>query len=151
MFPYRGGARLVKAVFPNFEPQLQALLLELVETCNERDIEFVTAIVRSYGGSAPILDVCKAIIKVVPEHSSAWNELASAIETTGVVSGEYGLVHAYERKHDDLAAWKTDENDRVRAFAEWLTEQLEHMITSERRRADDELALRKYQYGVGSD
>lgn len=88
MFPYRGGARLVKAVFPNFEPKLQALLLKLVETCDERDIEFVTAVVRSYGGSAPILDVCKAIIKVVPEHSRAWNELAGAMETTGVVSGE---------------------------------------------------------------
>lgn len=151
MFPYRGGARLVKAVFPNFEPQLQALLLKLVETGDERDIEFVTAVVRSYGGSAPILEVCKAIIKVVPERSSGWNELAAAMETTGVVSGEYGLVDAYERKRDELAAWKFDENDRVRAFSQWLTEQLERMIISEKRRADDELALRKYQYGVGGE
>jgi len=151
MFPYRGGARLVKAVYPNFEPQLQVLLMKLVETRNERDIEFVTAVVRSYGGSAPILEVCKAIIKVVPERSSTWNELAAAMETTGVVSGEYGLVHAYERKRDELAAWKTDESDQVRAFAEWITEQLERMITSEQQRADEGLALRKYQYGVNSD
>ena len=151
MFPYSGGARLVKAVFPNFEHQLQALMLKMVEGGDTREIEFASAVVRSYGGGAPILDVCKAIIKAVPEQSSAWRELAAAIETTGVVSGEYGMVHAFEGKRDELTVWKTDENAHVRAFAEWLTEQLERMIAFERQRADEDLALRKYKYGVNND
>ena len=87
----------------------------------------------------------------VPEQSSAWRELAAAIETTGVVSGEYGMVHAFEGKRDELTVWKTDENAHVRAFAEWLTEQLERMIAFERQRADEDLALRKYKYGVNND
>ena len=149
MFPYRGGARLVKSVFPNFEPQLKSHLLKLVETGDESDIEFVLAIVRSYGGSSAILDVCKAIVKVVPEHSSTWNHLAAAIETTGGVWGEYGVVKAFERKRDELAVWIGDENVRVQAFAQWLTEDLERMIAAEQRRVDEELALRKYQHGVG--
>lgn len=147
MFPYRGGARLVKSAFPNFDAPLQALLLEQVENGGDVGVEFVTAVVRTYGGGAGILDVCKAIVKATPPHSRTWRELAAAIETTGGVWGEYGMVHAFERKRDELAAWKSDESDQVRAFAEWLTEQLERMITHERHRADEDLALRKYKYG----
>ena len=149
MFPYRGGARLVKSVFPNFEPQLKSHLLKLVETGDEGDIEFVLAIVRSYVGNSAILDVCKAIVKVVPERSSTWNDLATAIETTGGVWGEYGMVKAFEQKRDELAVWISDENVRVQAFAKWLTEDIERMIASEQHRVDAELALRKYQHGGG--
>ncbi|WP_334170062.1 hypothetical protein [Zoogloea sp.] len=151
MFPYRGGARLVKGAFPNFDAPLQAMLLKLVENGGDDDIEFVTAIVRTYGGGSSILDVCRAIVKVAPTHSRTWREVAAAIETTGVVSGEYGMVHAFERKRDELAVWKSDENEQIRAFAEWLTEQLERMITHERQRADENLALRKYKYGERND
>lgn len=149
MFPYRSGASLMKSVFPNFETRLQANMLKLVETGDDSAIEFVLAVVRSYGGNAPILDVCKAIVKVVPEHSNAWRELAAAIESTATVRGEYGLVEAFERKRDDLAAWTSDENTRVQAFANWLMEDLEHMIASERQRVAEDVALRKYHYGVG--
>lgn len=151
MFPYRGGARLVKAVFPEFEAQLQAVLLKIVETGDVGGIDFVVAVVQAYGGGAPILEVCKAIVKVVPEQSHSWNELAAAIETTGVVCGEYGMVHAFELKRDEIAVWKTDESDRVRAFAEWLTGQLERVIDREQQRADEDLAFRKYKNGVGKD
>lgn len=44
-----------------------------------------------------------------------WNEVAAAIETIGVVSGEFGMVEAYEHsKLASLAAWKSDEDERVR-------------------------------------
>ena len=90
-------------------------------------------------------------MRAVPEQSRSWNELAAAIETTGVVSGEYGLVQAYERKRSEIEAWKDDDNARVRAFAEWLIYSLDHMIASERKRANEDLALRKYKYGVGDE
>lgn len=151
MFPYRGGARLVKAVFPNFDQPLHALLLELVERGAEDDIDFVLAITRAYGGGAPILEICKAIVKAVPEQSSAWNEVAAALETTGIVMGEYGMVQAYQRKRDEIGAWKNDENERLRSFSAWLTEQLDRRINAEKQRADERLALRKYQYGVGGE
>ena len=151
MFPYRGGARLVKGTFPDFDAPLQAILLKLVHNGGDDDIEFVTAIVRTYGGGASILDVCKAIVRTARPHSRTWKELAAAIETTGGVWGEYGMVHAFERKRDELATWKSDESEQVRAFAEWLTEQLERMITYERQRADEDLALRKYKYGESND
>jgi len=117
----------------------------------EDDIEFVLAITRAYGGGAPILEICKAIVKAVPEQSTVWNEVAAALETTGIVMGEYGMVQAYQRKRDEIGAWKTEENERLRTFSAWLTEQLDRRIDAEQQRADESLALRKYQYGVGSE
>lgn len=150
MFSYR-GARLIKSVLPAFGDQLEGLLLKYVETASEDDIEFVVGVLRTYEGSALILGVCKAIIKTVPERSRIWNEIAAAIETTGVVRGEYGIVEAYERKQQEISAWKNDENERVRAFAQWLTESLQRLVEHERQRADEGLALRKYRYGVDKD
>lgn len=151
MFPYYAGARLIKAVFPAFDSALQAELLSFSKTGHPTDIDFVIGVVRTYGGAVPILDVCKEIIKVVPERSSAWNEVAAALESTGVVTGEYGFEDAYETKREEIAAWKNDEHPRVQSFAIWLTESLDLMIVSERQRAAAGMALRKHRYGVSRD
>lgn len=151
MFPYYGSARLIKAAFPAFEKPLQDQLLTYIRTGKPADIEFVVAVLRAYGGAAPILPVCKEIIKVVPERSSAWNEVAAALESTGVVAGEYGMVQAFEAKHDEIAAWLDDGSPKVRAFAAWLTQILDQTIAQERQRADESLALRRHKYGVGKD
>lgn len=118
---------------------------------DEDDIAFVVGILRAYDGSSSILDICKAIIKAVPERSGVWKEVAAAIETTGVVRGEYGMVQAYEQKLQAISDWRSDEDSRVQAFAEWLTDGLQGMIEHEQRRADEGLALRKYRFGIGKD
>lgn len=151
MFPYYAGARLIKAVFPEFAPALQDELLLFSKTGSPTDMDFVIGVVRTYSGEVPILDICKEIIKVVPERSSAWNEVAAALESTGVVIGEYGMVKAYETKREEIAAWKNDEHPRVQSFAVWLTESLDQMIVSERQRADAGVALRKHRHGVSKD
>lgn len=151
MFPYYGGARLIKAAFPDFNEAVQAELLALIRTGNQTDIEFVIGVVRAFAGDVPILDISKEIIKLVPERSTAWGEVAAAIESTGVVSGEYGMLEAYQAKREQIAPWKDDKNPRVQAFAAWLTDSLDQMIISERQRADTGIALRKHRYGVSPD
>ena len=150
MFTYR-GVRLVKSAFPTFGEPLEGLLLRYVETEDDDDIAFVIGVLRAYEGSTSILEVCKAIIKTVPERSGIWSEVAATIEATGVVRGEYGMVEALERKQQEIVNWKNHENERIRAFAEWLTVGLQRQIEHERRRADGDLALRKYRYGVDKD
>ncbi len=150
MFAYR-GARLVNGIFPNLGEPLENELRKLIDANNPTDIDFVLAILRTYDGSAAILELGKAIVRAVPERSPSWNELAAAIETTGVVSGEYGMLHAYEHKRDEIEPWKSDGNARVRAFADWLIENLNHMIDSESKRVNEEIALRKYKYGDDPD
>lgn len=151
MFPYYGGARLIKAAFPDFNAAVQAELLVFIRTGNPTDIDFVIGVVRTFAGDVPILDICKEIIKLVPERSSSWGEVAAAIESTGAVSGEYGMLEAYQAKREQIALWKDDENLHVQAFAAWMTESLDQMIVSERQRADAGIALRKHRYRVSSD
>ncbi|CDM46299.1 hypothetical protein ACET4R_22330 [Pseudomonas aeruginosa] len=146
MFSYR-GARIVKSALPEFETLLEESLLKYVKTGNDDDIGFVIGILRAYEGSSAILGVCKEIIKAAPEYSKTWNEVAAAIESTGVVGGEYGMVEAYSRKLQQVSSWESDENERVRSFAGWLKEALHSLIEQERQRADQRIALRKYQYG----
>jgi hypothetical protein len=148
MFVYR-GVRLVRATFPNYEPELEKLLLKYVATGREDDMDFAIGILRSYEGSPAILPVCKAIVRAVPERSRLWNEVGAAIETTGVVTGEFGMAEAYERKLQSLEPWKTDEDERVRSFAEWLSDGLVNFIAQERQRAEQGLALYKYRFGSG--
>lgn len=148
MFPYRGGARLLEAVFPNFADPLPALLQELVASADPMDIDFVLSVLRAFGGGAPILETAKSVVKVVPDKSPTWNELASALETTGAVWGEYGMAEAFERKRQDMLIWSADEDPRVRAFAAWLIESLDQFIARERQRVDEDIVLRKYRYGV---
>jgi len=151
MFPYSSSARLIKATFPIFEKPLQDELRTYVQTGKPADIEFAVAVLRAYGGGVPILSICKEIIKVVPEGSSIWSEVAAAFESTGVVSGEYGMVHAFEARRNEIAPWMDDDNPKVRAFAAWLTESLDQHIVHERQRVDESLTLRKHKYGVGKD
>ena len=108
-------------------------------------------VLRTYDGAAPILPISKEIIKAVPERSSVWSDVAAAIESTGVVMGEYGMATAYEAKRDEIAPWMDDGNPKVRAFATWLTENLDQMVVHERQRAAENLALRKHRYGVGQN
>jgi hypothetical protein len=150
MFSYR-GARIIKSTFPEFDDSLEILLLKYIESGDELDIEFVLGILRTYDGSPKIQNVCKTIIKTVPERSQTWNEVAAALESTGVVRGEYGMVEAYESKVLELSSWVNDDDERVRTFAEWLIGSLQSLIAQERQRTDQNLALRKYQYGIGKD
>lgn len=151
MFPYRGGARLLKAVFPNFAEPLPSLLQESIADADPMAVDFAVSVLSAFGGSAPILATIKSVIKVVNEQSSAWNELAAALETTGVVMGEYGMAEALERKRSDMLTWCADDDPRVRAFATWLLKGLDQLIAWERQRADESLELRKYRYGSGNE
>ena len=151
MFPYRGGTRLLKAVFPNFAEPLPSLLQESIADADPMAVDFAVSVLTAFGGSAPILATIKSVIKVVDEQSPTWNELAAALETTGVVMGEYGMAEALERKRSDMLTWCADDDPRVRAFATWLLKGLDQLIAWERQRADESLELRKYRYGSGNE
>jgi hypothetical protein len=145
------GARLVVSAFPVFGEPLSGALIKYVGTGSDDDTDFVISVLRAYDGAATILSICKAIIKAAPERSRLWIEVAAAIEATGVVVGEFGLSQAYERKLQEIEPWLHDEDERVRAFAAWIGEDLRAQIVQERERADQGIALRKYRYGVDKD
>lgn len=150
-FPYDGSAQLLKGVFPKFDMPLQSSLIDIIDKGDAVDLAFAVGVVRAFGGGAPVQDVCKAIVMKVPENSKTWNELWAALATTGVVMGEFGLAEAMERKRDEYAPWKQDDNPLVRAFGDWVTDRFERSSVAERLRANEEIELRKYRYGADDD
>lgn len=145
LFMFR-GAQLLKIIFSEFPPEFEGELLKIVNSDGDQNIEFVLAVLRNYEGETFIHNVCRAIIQRLPNDSSLWSEISIALQNTGGVSGEYGFVEAYERKKAEVQDWLNDPSDKTKAFATWYIAQLDQMILAERRRADEEIALRKQRY-----
>lgn len=146
LFTYR-GATLLKNIFPNFSEEFEAELLRLVREGGETNLAFVVGILRSYDGEPFIHRLCKEIVKSVPGNKSLLNEVAIALETTGVVSGEFGMSEAYERKRQEVLDWLADPDERVKSFAKRYIADLEKMRDAERKRAEEGIALRKFRFG----
>lgn len=141
------GARLLKIIFPEFPQAFEIELLKMVPTGDMRDWEFVLAVLRNYEGQPFIHKVCKELIRQLPLDSQFRTEIAIALESTGVVRGEFGLAEAYERKKTEVKDWITDPDAKVQEFAKWYLDGLDKMSTVERKRAEERVALRKHQYG----
>lgn len=146
MFIFR-GARLLKTIFPEFPGEFEAELLKIVRAGDSTNCEFVLAVLRNYEGQPFIHNVCKELIKIMPPDSSFRTEVAIAMESTGVVTGEFGMAEAYERKKNEVTDWVNDPNDKVQEFAKWYMVSLEQMSAARRKQAEEEIALRKHRYG----
>ncbi|MDD5470770.1 MAG: hypothetical protein PHP05_02485 [Sideroxydans sp.] len=145
MFIFRGG-HLLETIFPQFSPEFENELLNLVDEGGDGNIEFVLAVLRNYEGQTFIHNVCKAIVKKVPADSEYCTEVTIALQNTGVVSGAYGFAEAYDRKKMEMQAWLSDSSDKVKEFAARYIEGLDAMSIADRKRADEEIALRKLRY-----
>jgi len=57
------------------------------------------------------------------------------------------MAEAYDKKRNEVLDWLQDPDERVRAFAAKYVTELQAMSESERRRADESIAVRKFEYG----
>ncbi|MEJ1408629.1 MAG: hypothetical protein RPU60_00155 [Candidatus Sedimenticola sp. (ex Thyasira tokunagai)] len=146
LFVYR-GAMLLKNIFPNYPLEFQQKLIDLIQSREKDDLLFVMAILRNYDGRSVVQGVCKEIICILPDGSDLENEINIILQSTGVVNGEYGFVEAYKQKVEEIQPWLNDDNAKVQMFARRYIENLELQIERERKRADEDIALRKYKYG----
>lgn len=146
LFQFRGG-RLLKNIFPEFPAEFEAELLDLVKVGGEANYAFVLGVLRNYEGQPFIHGVCREILRSLPTDSALRTEVAIALETTGVVSGRFGLAEAYERKRQEVLEWLADPDDRVRDFAKEYISGLEQMRDAEKRGAEEDIELRKFRYG----
>ncbi len=146
LFAYRGG-RMIAAVFPEPEDQLLKPLHELAGTGKLDDVEFVIEVLKNYHGQVVLHDLFKDLIEALPEGSPLLCEISVALDSAGVVAGEFGHVATYLRKKDEIKPWLDDPREKVRAFAHNQTLGLERQIADEQRRAEQGLELRKRNYG----
>ena len=82
--------------------------------------------------------VLKEIVSRFPHDDRKMNGVRISIDSTGVVSGEFGLVDAWRGKKESLRHWLTDERRAVKAFAEKHIAELDRMIAAESRRVEAE-------------
>ncbi len=146
LFIYR-GARLLRIIFPRFPEEFADQLQTLLAQDNDQDFRVLLAVLRTYDGLSAIQPVAKAVIRTIPIDSDLRTEVAVALQSTGVVTGAYGFVQAWERKIEEMSGWLNDSDEKVRVFANWYIESLRKQIEGERRRVDEEIALRKHEYG----
>ena len=74
------------------------------------------------------------------------SDLEIVLQSTDVVSGEFGLVEAYKEKRGAIAPWLSDEDSKVRSFAERYIGGLDSQIAAEQRRSEERLEIRKRMY-----
>jgi hypothetical protein len=140
LFTYSGG-RLLHNVFRAFTSDFEAELLALVETGNEDDLNFVLSILGSYRGGQFLHELCKAIIEALPDGDRRLGQVEIILQSTGVVSGRFGMVQAYQGRKDEVQNWLTDERQKVRAFVEKYQRMLDRSIAGEQRRAETEYEI----------
>lgn len=145
-FLYR-GARLIQKIFPDFPSHFEAELKELIRSGRDKDLQMVIILLRLYKGAPAIIDLCKEIIKQLPDGSVKLDEIMKVLDQTGVLTGDYGSVAAFEEKIQQISPWLEDLDRRVAAFAERYTEVLEMRAKHEQLRADEAVEQMKHQYG----
>lgn len=146
LFVYR-GATLLKNIFPGFSEEFEADLLQLVREGSDSNLVFVLGVLRNYHGEPFVHRLCKEIVKAVDSDSPLLNEVAVALQTTGVVSGEFGMAETYERKRQEVLDWLSDPDEKVKAFAKQYVADLDQMRDAETKRAEESIALRKHRFG----
>ena len=100
LFKYEGG-RLLKLIFPNFHPELEKQLINLIKSGEENKAKVVLRILLSYkyNNKRFLHNVCKEFIK---KHKKKYQQdMFMVLSQTGVVTGEYGFVEAYKRKKQE--------------------------------------------------
>jgi hypothetical protein len=140
-FQFRGG-RLLNKAFPTCTPEFAAALAELVKAGGDAEADCSLAILQNYLGETSTYVVLKEIVSRFPNDDRKMGGVRISINSTGVVSGEFGLAEAWRVKKESLTQWLTDERHAVKSFAEKHIAELDRMIASERRRVEAEREMR---------
>ncbi len=141
-FRFRGGSLLGRA-FPTCTPEFAAALAESVKAGGNTEADFSLATLQNYLGSTSTDSVLKEIVSRFSHDDRKMSGVRTNINSTGVVSGEFGLAEAWRVKKESLTRWLTDERPAVISFAEQHIAELDRMIVAERRRVEAERELRE--------
>ena len=104
------------------------------------------AVLSSYDGETFLNDICEAVVRALPAGDPLLSNVESILQSTGVVSGEFGFVQAYAKKKAEMSAWLADEDSHVRAFAESYLRLLDRSVAAEQRRGEESIEMRKRIY-----
>jgi hypothetical protein len=130
LFQFR-GARLLGAMFPAFPGNLARELTTLAATGTDDDVGFILQVLRAYQGQQTTHEVVKELVARLPEDDPRLQVAEICLQSTGMVSGEFGFVEAYRTRKAQIETWLTDSRTQVRNFAKRFVRRLEQSIAAE--------------------
>ncbi|MBY5863193.1 hypothetical protein [Rhizobium leguminosarum] len=147
-FQHRGG-HLLKSIFPSFPAAFSKKLFKMVETGARERIEFVLEVLKNYEGEQFLYEICREILlHISTDDPELLTSVSVVLSNTGVVHGEYGFAIACEQKASAITPWLSDSKPEIRDFADRLIQDLKRTAEAERRRAKEDITLRKHTYGA---
>lgn len=87
------------------------------------------------------------VVNALPEGDKLLGEVRVAIESSGVLHGEFGRVEMLKDRKRRITAWLSDPREKVRRFSDAFIKQLDNQIASEQQAVEDEVAAMKHKYG----
>jgi len=133
--------RFIKRVYAPTDDILEGIIDE------SKDTEILKIVDMFELTSGPNMDLLFKIIEKTDNEVVRGKVLVSMYKT-GVVSGEYGLVEAYRNKIKTIETYreKYSGNKDVLEFINKTIEDLKTNVISEKKRADEEIKIRKLKY-----
>jgi ppGpp synthetase/RelA/SpoT-type nucleotidyltranferase len=150
MFQFTGG-RFIAAAFPGFSDTLNKKLMSYISGGSREDIEFVIRVLSGYHCEPFVIEPCKEMVRRLSADDLLRENIEIILQSTGVLSGEFGLVEAYQQKREALVPWLSDADEKVRSFAQQYIASLDRQIAAEQRRSEEDLEMRKRRYEDPSD
>ena len=140
-------AYFLSKIYSKLEEPLPGVLLEFVRHANGEDLLFLACSLRGFKGQPKLLPILRAIIASEATSEEIEDYVSQVFWESGVIMGEFGATYTYQEKAELLKPWLEDESARVVSFAAREKHNLENMVATENRRAQEEIAMRKLQYG----
>jgi ppGpp synthetase/RelA/SpoT-type nucleotidyltranferase len=145
LFQFRGG-RLLSAMFPTFPENFARELIALAVAGSDEDVNFILQVLRAYQGQPTTHEVVKELVARLTENDPRLEIAEICLQSTSVVSGEFGLVEAYRARKSQIVTWVGDPRPQVSRFAERFDRRLEQSIAVEQRRAEQRKEMRRREY-----
>lgn len=148
----RGNTRwqlshFLSRVYPEFESPLPETLIALIESADGDSLVFLASLLDGFEGREELLPILRAILASDEATEDIEKTVAHVFHETGMMTGEFGAAQTYQAKADSIRPWLDDASERVRKFAEQEIRSLERRVAAENRRAQEEIALRRLNYG----
>lgn len=137
------ASHLIRAIFGNIGDPLKKYLLKLVHTRDKHNVDVVIRALNAYEDQPFILDVIEELVSHKLIDDKLNKKIFHTLSKTGVVTGEFGFVEAYEKKKKIVEHWKKSKSKVVREFYAQYSAYLEELIVKERSMAEERVATRK--------
>ncbi|MFW1250844.1 hypothetical protein ACEV8Q_13120 [Vibrio parahaemolyticus] len=138
---------LFRKCFPVFDDNLIDVITCHLNPLDTNELNIILSIVKSYEGHTSIYPLVKEILKKIDCSDHNIRCVRVALNSTGVVTGEYGFVNALNLRLEEVTPWLDDDDANVVKFTYKYIESLKEEIEQETKRVDERVAIEKHRYG----